>query len=78
MSIAGFGNSMLGEHFRVPLTTTDQPKHRLGEAAMDCMVQLLRGQRGESKRLPAPLIVRESSGTAPATPSLARLKPLKT
>jgi LacI family repressor for deo operon, udp, cdd, tsx, nupC, and nupG len=78
ISVAGFGNSMLGEHFRVPLTTVDQPKHRLGLAAMDCMMQLLHGQRGEAKRLPAQLIARDSSGTAPATSSLARLKPLKT
>jgi DNA-binding LacI/PurR family transcriptional regulator len=78
MSLTGFGNSMLGEHFRVPLTTVDQPKHRLGLAAMDCMVQLLHGQRSEPKRLPAQFLARASSGTAPAIPSLARLKPPKT
>ncbi len=78
ISVAGFGNSMLGEHFRVPLTTVDQPKYRLGTAAMDVMLQLLRGQRVEAKRLPAQLIVRASSGTAPATPALGRLKPLQT
>jgi DNA-binding LacI/PurR family transcriptional regulator len=78
ISIVGFGNSMLGEHFRLPLTTVDQPKHRLGQAAMDCMIQLLRGNRGESKRLPAELITRASSGIAPATPALERLRPLKT
>jgi DNA-binding LacI/PurR family transcriptional regulator len=78
VSIAGFGNSMLAEHFRVPLTTTDQPKHRLGTAAIECMMQILHGHRGESKRLPAPLIARASSGTAPATSSLERLKTLKT
>ena len=78
MSVAGFGNSMLGEHFRVPLTTVDQPKHRLGTAAVDSMLQLLCGQRPEPKRLPAQLIVRASSGTAPATSALERLKTLKT
>jgi len=76
-SVVGFGNSVLGEHFRVPLTSVDQPKHRLGTAAVEMMLQLLRGQRPEVKRLPAPLIIRASSGTAPATPVLGRLKPLQ-
>lgn len=78
VSVVGFGNSMLSEFFRVPLTTIDQPKHRLGVAAMESMVQLLRGSRPESKRLPAQLVVRASSGTAPATTMLERLKLLKT
>jgi LacI family transcriptional regulator len=78
VSITGFGNSLLSEHFRVPLTTIDQPKHRLGAAAMDVMVQLLRGSRPESKRIPAPLVVRASSGRIPAASMAERLKKLKT
>jgi LacI family transcriptional regulator, repressor for deo operon, udp, cdd, tsx, nupC, and nupG len=74
VSIAGFGNTMVSEHFRVPLTTVNQPKHRLGVAAMDSMLQLLNGQRPPPKRLPAPLLVRGSTGTAPATSALRRLK----
>lgn len=74
LSIAGFGNTMLSEYYRVPLTTANQPKHRLGLAAVDSMLQLLNGRRPEPKRLPAEVIVRASSGTAPATPSLRRLK----
>jgi LacI family transcriptional regulator, repressor for deo operon, udp, cdd, tsx, nupC, and nupG len=77
VSVVGFGNSMLSEFFRVPLTTIDQPKHRLGSAAMDAMTNLLRGHRPESKRLPAQLVARDSSGTAPATSVLERLKTLK-
>lgn len=77
MSVVGFGNSVLGEHFRVPLTSVDQPKHRLGSMAVELMLQLLRGQRAEGKRLPAPIILRSSSGTAPATSALGRLKPLQ-
>lgn len=75
ISVVGFGNSLLGEHFRVPLTSTDQPKHRLGTAAVEMMLQLLRGHRPEAKRLPAHPILRHSSGTAPAIPALGRLKP---
>ncbi len=74
VSIAGFGDTLLSEFFRVPLTTVNQPKHRLGVAAMDSMLQLLRGQRPEPKRLNAELVVRASSGIPPATPGLKRLK----
>ena len=63
ISVAGFGNILLTEHFRVPLTTVRQPKLRLGVAAMEMMMQLLRGDRPQTRRLPAELIERES--TAP-------------
>jgi DNA-binding LacI/PurR family transcriptional regulator len=63
VSVAGFGNILASEHFRVPLTTVRQPKYRLGTAAMDIMHRLLRRDRTESRRLPAELVVRES--TAP-------------
>jgi DNA-binding LacI/PurR family transcriptional regulator len=62
LSICGFGNLLMSEHFRVPLTTMRQPKLRLGAAAMDIMQKLWRGERPESKRLPAALIVRASTG----------------
>jgi DNA-binding LacI/PurR family transcriptional regulator len=61
LSIGGFGNILMSEHFRVPLTTVRQPKQRLGAAAMDIMQKLLRGEQPESKRLPASLIVRAST-----------------
>jgi LacI family transcriptional regulator len=67
ISVAGFGNILLGEHFRVPLTTTHQPKFRLGAAAVEAMQELLSGRRPEPRRLPAELVVRASTGTAPAT-----------
>ncbi|MBI3854015.1 MAG: LacI family DNA-binding transcriptional regulator [Verrucomicrobia bacterium] len=63
LSVVGFGNILTSEYFRVPLTTVRQPKFRLGSAAMDSMLKLLRGERPEPKRLPADLIIRES--TAP-------------
>ncbi len=78
ISVVGFGNILLSQHFRVPLTTARQPKYTLGIAAMDAMQQLLLGKRPESKRLSAELIVRESSGTPPATPPLERLRTNKT
>jgi DNA-binding LacI/PurR family transcriptional regulator len=63
ISIAGFGNVLISEHFRVPLTTIRQPKFRMGVAAMELMLQILRNQHVTAKRLPAELVVRES--TAP-------------
>ncbi len=74
ISVAGFGNVLMSEHFRVPLTTVNQPKLRLGAAAVEAMQGLLLGKKTESKRLTAELIVRASSGIAPATEPLKRLK----
>ncbi|MCU0784585.1 MAG: LacI family transcriptional regulator [Verrucomicrobia bacterium] len=63
ISVVGFGNLLVSEHFRVPLTTVRQPKFRLGVAAMETMLKVLRRDRMETRRLPAELLVRES--TAP-------------
>ncbi len=68
VSIAGFGNVLLAEHCRVPLTTVRQPKYRLGIAAVEAMLQLLRGQRPEPKRLPAELLIRASTAPPPSSP----------
>ena len=65
ISLVGFGNVLAAEYFRVPLTTIRQPKFRLGVAAMEMMRQLLRGERVESKRQPAELIVRASTAPPP-------------
>lgn len=61
ISVAGFGNILVSQHFRVPLTTVRQPKYRLGSAAVDVMARLLRRDHTESRRLPAELVVREST-----------------
>ena len=65
LSIAGFGNIQLAGHYRIPLTTADQPTHRLGLAAVELMNLLLARQAPPPKRLPVQLVVRAS--TAPAT-----------
>ncbi len=64
LSIIGFGNILTSEYFRVPLTTVRQPKFRLGAAAMDSMVKLLRGERPENRRLKAEIVTRESTAGA--------------
>ena len=66
ISIVGFGNILAAEHFIVPLTTISQPKHRLGVAAVDTMMNLIRGEPVQAKRLSAELIQRRSS-TPPKT-----------
>lgn len=61
LSLAGFGNVLVSEHFRVPLTTVRQPKLRLGSVAMELMGQLLKGERAQTKRLSAELVIRAST-----------------
>jgi DNA-binding LacI/PurR family transcriptional regulator len=63
VSMVGFGNILAAEYYRVPLTTISQPKFRLGMAAMDAMLKLLRNEHVDTRRLPAELVVRAS--TAP-------------
>jgi DNA-binding LacI/PurR family transcriptional regulator len=70
LSVAGFGNVLVSEHFRVPLTTVRQPKLRLGTAAMEQMVKLLRNERPETQRLSAEIVVRESTGKATDSPKI--------
>ena len=64
ISIVGFGDILNAENYRIPLTTVDQPKYRRGVAAMETMMDLLQGRPGASKRLPAEVIVRDSTGKA--------------
>jgi len=66
ISIVGFGNVLTAEYFRVPLTTVRQPKYRLGIAAVDTLMSLIRGEAVQPKRLSAELIVRKSTATAKA------------
>lgn len=65
ISVMGYGNILLSEHARVPLTTVRQPKFHLGEAAVEMLLQLMKGQRPESRHMPAELIIRASTGPVP-------------
>ena len=67
ISIVGFGNVLISEHFRVPLTTIRQPKLRLGAAAVESMARVMRGEQVLTKRLPAEIVVRQSSGPPPSS-----------
>lgn len=61
ISVAGFGNVLTAEYFRVPLTTVRQPKFRLGVAAVDAMMKMLHSEPVRSQRLTAEIIEREST-----------------
>jgi LacI family transcriptional regulator len=61
VSIAGYGNVMAAEYYRVPLTTIRQPKYRLGLAAVEAMMGLIRSEKVASRRLAAELILRQST-----------------
>lgn len=61
LSLVGYGNILVSEHFRIPLTTIRQPKLRMGLVAVEMMSQLLKGNSVENRRLPAELVIRDSS-----------------
>lgn len=68
LSLAGFGNILMSQHFRVPLSTVRQPKLRLGVAAIDAMQRLRRGENPDPKRLPAEIVIRASTAPPKAAP----------
>ena len=61
ISLVGFGNILAAEFYRVPLTTISQPKHRLGIAAIETLMNLIQGKSVQPKRLAAELVLRQSS-----------------
>jgi len=63
VSIVGFGNILLAEFYRVPLTTVSQPKYRLGLIAVEALMNQIRGESTPSRRLVAEFVERKS--TAP-------------
>jgi DNA-binding LacI/PurR family transcriptional regulator len=66
LSVAGFGNVLVSEYFRVPLTTVRQPKLRLGAMAMDVMQKIMAGEPAQPVRLAAELTIRASTGPVPS------------
>ena len=61
LSVVGFGNVLAAEYYRVPMTTVRQPKFRLGVAAVETLMRLIRGEKVQPPRLATELIVRKSS-----------------
>ena len=66
VSIIGFGNILISENCRIPLTTINQPKYRLGAAGFNLLLEKMQGKSVESLVLDGELIIRESTAAAPA------------
>ena len=63
ISIAAFDDLFVTSYTTPPLTTIRQPKQEMGRRAMSILVQLLRGEKPESRiKLPGELIIRGSTG----------------
>ena len=78
LSLTGFGNHPLSEFLRIPLTTVQQPKSGIGNAAVECMARLLRGEAQETKRLQTEVLVRASTSTAHRAGTSALQNPIPT
>lgn len=61
LSIIGFDNIETSQYVTPALTTVHQPKLRLGQLAMEMLLERLAGRAVENQLLPTELIVRESS-----------------
>jgi len=72
LSLAGYGNTMVAQHFRTPLTTVRQPKARLGVTAVEALLKLIAGEKPLVSRLPAPLAIRASTAAPAARFALAQ------
>jgi LacI family transcriptional regulator/LacI family repressor for deo operon, udp, cdd, tsx, nupC, and nupG len=64
-SVVGFDNLEMASYYCPPLTTVHQPTHRLGRRAINMLLELIQGKPNiRSERLPAELVIRESTGPA--------------
>ena len=65
ISIAAFDDLFVASYTSPPLTTIRQPKQEMGRRAMSILVQLLKGEKPESRiKLPGELMIRGSTGPA--------------
>jgi DNA-binding LacI/PurR family transcriptional regulator len=61
VSVVGFGDGLLAENFRVPLTTVRVPQVEMGETAVRLALELQKGAAVEPRTLPVEVIVRAST-----------------
>jgi LacI family transcriptional regulator/LacI family repressor for deo operon, udp, cdd, tsx, nupC, and nupG len=76
MSIIGFDDVEVAQYVTPPLTTVHQPKLRLGQLAMEMLLNLMDERPIQNQRVPLELIVRCS--TAPAPPMVFQVAPQTT
>jgi LacI family transcriptional regulator/LacI family repressor for deo operon, udp, cdd, tsx, nupC, and nupG len=67
LSVVGYDDVDLARFVTPPLTTIHQPKLRLGEIAMQMLLDILDGRPVQDQFLPVDLVVRESTGRAPVS-----------
>jgi len=70
VSVVGFDDIAVAAHTCPSLTTISQPKYRMGQMAMRMLRQIMQGQYvpcGGYTLVESPLVVRGSSGLAPAS-----------
>jgi LacI family transcriptional regulator len=61
VSIVGFGDGLLAENFRAPLTTVRVPQTEMGETAVRLALDLQKGKSAPPRQLPVEIIVRSST-----------------
>jgi len=67
LSLVGFDDIELAQYVIPPLTTVHQPKLRLGQVAMQMLLDLLAGHPVQDAVLPAELVVRSSTSAPPGS-----------
>ena len=72
LSVVGYDDVELAGYVTPPLTTIHQPKLRLGELAMQMLLDILDGRPVQNQVLPTALVVRAS--TAPAAVAVALVR----
>lgn len=65
LSVVGFDDVEIAGYVTPPLTTIHQPKLRLGEVAMQMLLDMLEGRPVQNHVLPAELVPRASTGPVP-------------
>lgn len=61
LSIIGFDDIEMAAYTTPPLTTIRQPRFKMGQQAMQLMLELLDGQVPENRPIPGELVVRQST-----------------
>ncbi len=61
VSVVGFGDGVLAENFRVPLTTVRIPQTEIGETAVRLALELQKSEPAQPRHLPVEIIVRGST-----------------
>jgi DNA-binding LacI/PurR family transcriptional regulator len=64
LSVVGFDDLFLSSFTDPPLTTIQQPKHEMGRQAAEILLQLLSGQKPQSRVNQGTLVVRNSTALA--------------